>query len=244
MLRPLILISTLILALSAPITPAHAGTDEVRYLGTYWGQSNIREEVAPGDSGVRLTVALASDFEEDSITGLKATLSLPPVMRSQSLSTPREVESHFPGIIPPGGVFEITFIANIEESAEVGKDYDATLLLEYRVVGGSLRLQSIPIKINVPGRPVLKFSLNSTVVEPGRVNSVELWLTNVGTVKATDIRVLIQPPQQPSYGLILTEQPWVVEELPPNKSVKLVVGVYASQVAGDSVMPLTVSEIP
>ncbi|MEM1534727.1 MAG: hypothetical protein QXE49_04340 [Nitrososphaerota archaeon] len=241
MLRPLLLASLLLLALVAPLSTVNASTNTVRYLGAYWGQNNLREEVAPGDSGVRLTIALGSDYEEDSITGIVGELRLPPVIRSQSLSTPDKVEAHFLGVVPPGGVFELTFIVNIEESALVGVDYDGTLMLTYRVVGGSMVIRSTPVKINIPGRPVIKFTLNTTEIEPGRINALNLALVNVGTAKATDIQVLIQPPAQSMYGLLLSEQPWVVKELPPDGMVNQVVLVYASQVAGDSVMPLTLS---
>lgn len=241
MLRKWLTISALILTLIIAYLPPAAGTDEIRYLGSYWGQNNIKEDVAPGDSGVRFTVALSSDFEEDSITGIKGTLNLPTVMSSQSLTDPHRVESHFPGIVPPGGVFEMTFIMNVDESAIVGVDYDADLMLTYRVVGESLRTQTIPVKINVPGRPVLQFSLNDTLIEPGKINFLELKLMNTGTAKATDIRVFIQPPAQAVYGLLLPEQPWVIEELRPGASVNRVLGVYASQTAGESILPVTVS---
>jgi hypothetical protein len=238
-LRPLILVSLLLVALLAPINMAQASPDDVRYLGSYWGQNNVREEVAPGDSGVRLTIALGSDFDEDRITGVVGRLRLPSVLRSQSVSNPSEVEAHFPGIIPPGGVFELTFIVNIDSSAEVGVDYEGILSLTYRVLGDTTRTQTIPVKINIPGRPVLRFSLNTTEVEPGRVSPVELVVTNVGSVKAADIQVFVQPPPQPAYGLLIDKQPWVIESLLPGGSEKWVLGVYASQTSGDSVMPVT-----
>lgn len=241
MLRPLLLVSLLLVALLAPLPVIQASPDGVRYLGLYWGQNGVKEEVAPGDSGVRLTVALGSDFDEDRITGIVGRLRLPSVLRSQSVSNPGEVEAHFPGVIPPGGVFELTFIVNIDSSAEVGVDYEGLLLLTYRVLGENLRVQTIPVKINIPGRPVLRFSLNATDIEPGRVSSVELLLTNVGSVKATDIQVFVQPPPQPAYGLLIDKQPWIVESLPPAGSEKWVIGVYASQASGDSLMPITVT---
>ncbi|MEM0481714.1 MAG: hypothetical protein QXM16_02355 [Nitrososphaerota archaeon] len=241
MLRPILLASLLLTALVAPIATIRASPDDVRYLGSYWGQNNIREEVAPGDSGARLTIALGSDFDEDSITGIVGRLRLPSVLRSQSISEPSQVESHFPGIIPPGGVFELTFIVNIDVSAQVGVDYEGLLSLTYKVLGDTTRVQTIPLKINIPGRPVLRFSLNTTEIEPGRINFVELVLANEGSAKATDIQIFVQPPSQPAYGLLMDEQPWIVESLPPSGSAKWVIGIYASQMSGDSLMPITVA---
>lgn len=65
-----------------------ASANDVRYLGSYWGQGGIRDEVAPGDSGARLTIALGNEYEEDSISNVVGKLWLPPQFRSQNRDNP------------------------------------------------------------------------------------------------------------------------------------------------------------
>lgn len=241
MLRTLILISFLLLTSLAYPPSSYSASDEVRYLGSYWGQNNVREEVAPGDGSARLTIALGSDFEEDKITNIVGTLRLPPVFRSQSINTPDQAESHYLGIVPPGGLFELTFNVNIDESALIGVDYEAYLSLSYRVLGDSLRVQTIPVKINVLGRALLKFSLETEEVEPGKLTSVDLVATNIGTARASDLRVFIQASPQPAAGLLIGEQPWIVGDLPPGGVARRRLSVFAAQTAGDTILPLTVT---
>ncbi|MEM1923397.1 MAG: hypothetical protein QXO86_00830 [Nitrososphaerota archaeon] len=237
----IILAILLLFSCTAYLPTSYSATDEVRYLGSYWGQRDVREEVAPGDSGARLTIALGSDFKEDSITNIVGTLYLPQVLRSQSITTPSQTESHYLGIVPPGGLFELTFIVNVDESALVGVDYAASLSLSYRVLGGSLRIQTIPVKITVPGRALLEFSLSASEVEPGVLTQVDIVAKNSGTARASDLRVFIQAPTQPTAGLLLGEQPWVVGELPAGASVRKTLRVFASQAAGDTLLPFTVT---
>jgi len=240
-MRSAVIMLVITLLLYMPINVAEAGQGNIRLIGSYWGQNGVREEVAPGDGGARLTIALTNDYDEDRISGIRGELRLPSVMRSQSLATPSIVEAHYAGVVPPGGVFELTFLVNIDGSAEVGIDYTAYLTLIYHIEDDRTLVHTIPVKINIPGRPVLKVSLNETTVEPGRINYVRLTLFNDGTARASDIRVVIQPQVQPGVGLVLEEQPWVLAALPAGGKAERVVRVYASQSTADSVIPFTVT---
>jgi hypothetical protein len=218
-----------------------ASANDVRYLGSYWGQGGVRDEVAPGDSGARLTIALGNEYEEDSISNVVGKLWLPPQFRSQNRDNPRVVESHFLGIVPPGGAFELTFVLDVEPSAAVGLDYQATLELSYRIVGESRGSQFIPVKINIPGRPLIKLSLNATSVKPGLINNVELRVSNEGSGPASDLRVSFTPQPGGVTAIILPEHPWIVGTLRPGEEAHTVLQIHAPREAGGSVSVLSAS---
>jgi hypothetical protein len=233
---PIVLIAS-ILALTLMPLEVVASTDTVKLLDSYWGVGGTRVEASPGDMYLPFTVVLGSDYEDSKISNIRADLYLPDGFSSTYPSTPKVASATYLGIVPPGGVFELTFYINVEPGTKIG-EYTAKLDLMYDEVGDQAQRQFFDVRINLMGKSKIIFEVTPNSVEPGKVSNIELRVRNTGEAPATDVRVqLSQASSLPAVSLI-GKTYWIIERLGPGESIVLESAIYASQQAADTTILL------
>ncbi|MDW8045127.1 MAG: hypothetical protein RMJ31_05070 [Nitrososphaerota archaeon] len=167
---------------------------DFKIVSVYWGEGNSRLSVAPGDSGVPLTVVVTHQANY-TITSLVASLNLKPPF-SNILGGDRSTSFHS-ATVKPGEAITFTFTLNVDHEAGLGS-YSLMMTIEYYMVSKEGPIRAIPVEmyVNVPllGRPSITISTDSSYLAPGVLNELSLVFKNVGSGRATHLEATLTIP--------------------------------------------------
>lgn len=187
-----ILVLTLILvpaissnSFGSSYSSASSQTKGFQVVNAIWGTSSSPSAVAPGDTGVSLTITAVYYFSATA-TGINALLSMPDGF---ALYNGSNVDfTSVSGTIPSSSVIQMTF-QGIAISSDVSLgSYSFLLNFSWSAAGYSYTLnQSSTVKMSLLGRPSLYSSLNQSEITPAQVNSIPLRISNNGSGNAYNI---------------------------------------------------------
>ncbi|MEM2211721.1 MAG: hypothetical protein QW779_00060 [Nitrososphaerales archaeon] len=167
---------------------------DFRIVSVHWGEVNSKLSVAPGDSGVPLTIMVSHQVNY-TITSLIASLNLKYPF-SNTLGGDKTT-SFYSSTVKPGEIATFTFILNVDPEAKIG-NYNLTMNIEYYMVSkdGPIRAIPVEIEVNIPllGKPNIIISANSSYLIPGGLNELLLRIENTGSGKASSFEATLTLP--------------------------------------------------
>ena len=134
-------------------SPFERDFGDVKFLDAYFGLSDEKIEVSPGDTNVPFTVIMANVGTQD-ITGIRGQLSLP--LGFSSSDGPRSlVYADADSNSIAGDNFHLTFFVNIDEEADI-RQYPGTAKVDYsRLRESGVRTAFFEFDFKVTGESVV-----------------------------------------------------------------------------------------
>jgi len=210
---------------------------DVSVADVSWGALENPIEVEPGDRNVPLQITLVN-HGSDPITDIRGELILPSGFTSDGKD--RSTKSH-PRTVTGGASFTLDYVIDVEKGLSLG-EYNATLILTYRKVGGGEVFTCRErIGLELKGRSDLKLDLVHDGIKAGSVNEATLILRNEGSAPASDITLSLG--QTDGVAILNSDRCWRVKELGPNGSeeFRLELFVPASLGMGSVNLPITLT---
>lgn len=184
----------------------------------------IKQEVEPGEGDSILAIVLINRGFSD-VTSIRASLDFPPGFSSNI--TPKNIDhdtslASYNGVVEAGQTFTLYFAVNISKDTQVGKEYTASLNIDYFNIAEkdeeNMRDRTIKVPFMISGKVILdaisfsssessnsvnhvfpnKNSIIPNVVSlvPGEPNVVETLVRNDGSAAATGVIVEVSSRNQ------------------------------------------------
>ncbi|ABK78129.1 hypothetical protein CENSYa_1507 [Cenarchaeum symbiosum A] len=227
-------LAALLAAAMIPAASAQLGTGDspferkfgdVKFLDAYFGTSDEKLEVTPGDQNVPFTVVLANVGTQD-ITGIKGQLSLP-FGFSSSAGPGMVIEADSDTNSLAGENFVLTFFVNVEEQADIG-NYPASVRVEYsRLRESGLRNTFFDFDFKVTGDSVINLRALDPFLTSLRHNHVVIEISNDGTAPAsgidmelqnTEVSATMSQSMTNTENVVIMESNWDLGHLGPGES--------------------------
>jgi len=258
------IVLTTILILGQIIIPSYATSSEilipgvspfehdfvdVKFLNAYFGTSDQKIEVEPGDKNVPLTIVLSNTGTQD-ITGIKGLLSLP-VGFSGATSSDGLIQADNTQTATTGQSFTLTFFVNIDKNVNI-HDYSGTIKITYsRVRENGERTTFLDFNFKVTGKGVVNLKAENPFLKPASNNDMSIQISDSGTAPLNDVDVVIQRGQNTGtttdtnnlQGIVLDQNHWKVGTVQPNSSNTFSIKSFIPQsLAGQTIhAPFTVT---
>src|SRR3990172_519888 len=167
---------------------------DVKYLDAFFGTTDEKLEVNPGDKNVPFTIVMANVGTQD-ITGIKGQLSLPfgfsPTAGSGSL-----IEADFDSTALAGEVFKLTFFVDISDQAEI-KQYPASAMIDYsRLRESGARNTFFDFNFKVTGDSIINMRALEPFLTSLKKNHVVIEISNDGTAPISGVGIQLQNTQE------------------------------------------------
>ena len=207
---------------------------DVKYLDAFFGTTDEKLEVNPGDKNVPFTIVMANVGTQD-ITGIKGQLSLPfgfsPTAGSGSL-----IEADFDSTALAGEVFKLTFFVDISDQAEI-KQYPASAMIDYsRLRESGARNTFFDFNFKVTGDSIINMQALEPFLTSFKKNHVVIEISNDGTAPISGVSIELQNTQETISStsqsvtnvenVVILDSDWDVGQIDPGKSKYLEFDVY------------------
>src|SRR3972149_1394882 len=207
---------------------------DVKYLDAFFGTTDEKLEVNPGDKNVPFTIVMANVGTQD-ITGIKGQLSLPfgfsPTAGSGSL-----IEADFDSTALAGEVFKLTFFVDISDQAEI-KQYPASAMIDYsRLRESGARNTFFDFNFKVTGDSIINMRALEPFLTSLKKNHVVIEISNDGTAPISGVGIQLQNTQETISStsqsvtnvenVVILDSDWDVGQIDPGKSKYLEFDVY------------------
>ena len=208
-------------------------TQGFNVINSVWGTTNSPTDAAPGDIGDTLTLTLQYVYSATA-ESIDAYLQLP---SGFSLYNGSNVSfSAISGIYPTGSTIQLSFPMDISSNLSLGT-YPTSLQLSWTAAGYSYLLNdTVPVTIQVEGRPQLYFSYSGSGLEAGQLNQIPINISNNGTGAASNILVT----SASQIGGVLNSIP-EIENLKAGSMTTASLEVYVPASSAGGVLALSLS---
>ncbi len=155
-------------------------------INAIWGTTSAPISAAPGDRGDTLTLTLQYVFSATAET-IQGYLELPSGFSLYNGSTTAFASTT--GTYPTGSMITMSFQVYISSTLSLGS-YVIPLDLSWTAAGyGYLLNDTVPVTVQVEGRPQLYFSSSDVSLSPGLVNQIPILISDNGSGAASSIFV-------------------------------------------------------
>lgn len=219
-----------------PVTASAASqTQGFNVINAVWGTSTARTSAAPGDSGDTLTLTLQYVFSATA-ESIQGYLHLPTGFSLYNGSSIAYASTS--GIFPTGSSIQMSFVVNLSPTLALGS-YTMDLELSWTAGGYAYILNdTVPVLVQVEGRPQIYFSYPASDLTPGQVNQVPFVVSNNGSGMASNIFISASS----QVGGILNTIP-EIQNLGAGAVASESVEVYVPLSAAGNVLPISLSAV-
>ncbi|MDG6994479.1 MAG: hypothetical protein JRN52_01040 [Nitrososphaerota archaeon] len=212
---------------------ATSQTQGFNVINAIWGTSTSRISAAPGDSGDTLTLTLQYIYSATT-ESIQGYLYLPTGFSLYNGSSVAYASTS--GTFPTGSTIQMSFVVNLASTLALGS-YTMNLELSWTAAGYSYILNdTIPVTIQVEGKPQLYFDYPASALSPGQVNQVPFIISNNGSGAASNIFVTASS----QVGGILNTIPEILN-LSPGSVSTATVEIYVPASTAGSVLEVSLS---
>ncbi len=241
-LLPLLVIGTLVFSdanaqVGTGDSPFERKFGDVKFLDAYFGTTDEKMEVSPGDRNVPFTVVLANVGTQD-ITGIRGQLSLPRgFSASDGGGTTIFADSDSNSLA--GEIFTITFFVNVEEQNKI-QQYPGTVKVDYsRLRESGLRTAFFEFDFKVTGDSIINMRAIDPFLISLKNNHVVIEIANDGTAPASGVDIELQNTQGTISSttqsvtnvenVVILNSNWEIGQIDPGTKKYLEVDVYVPE---------------
>lgn len=166
------------------------GFGDVKFLDAYFGTTDEKIEVEPGDKNVPFTVVMANVGTQD-ITGIRGQLSLPlsfsPADGKGVLILADNDENSL-----AGETFALTFFVNVDKDVAIGL-YPGAVQVDYsRLRESGIRNAFFDFNFKVTGDGVLTLKAVDPFLTSIKNNQITIEVSNPGTAPVANVDIVLQ----------------------------------------------------
>lgn len=207
---------------------------EVKFLDAYFGTSDEKIEVGPGDKNVPFTVVLANVGTQD-ITGIRGQLGLSQQFSSADGPTSL-IHANANSNSFAGENFMLTFFVNVHEKAPL-QQYPGTVKIDYsRLRESGTRTAFFDFDFKLTGDSIINMRAVDPFLTSLQENRVIIEISNDGTAPVSDVELELQNTQTAISTtstsitnvekVVILESNWEVGHITPGDSKILEFFVY------------------
>lgn len=239
----ILLVFTIILASQVVNAYGQLGSDkspfdrnfaDVKFLDAYFGRTNEKIEVTPGDKNVPFTVIFANVGSQD-ITGIKGQLQMP-IGFSPSDGKGALILADSDSEALAGKHFSLTFFVNVDEHAPI-QQYPASVKLDYsRLREAGQRTSFFDFKFKLTGESILNMKAVDPFLTSLKNNKIVVEVTNAGTAPMSGVKVVLQNTQTAlsstttsitnMENVVFDQSKWTLGTINPKSTKYLTFQVY------------------
>lgn len=228
----------------SPFQREHYG--DVKFLDAYFGTSDKKTEIDPGDQNVPFTVVFAN-VGTDTIAGIKGQLSLPIGFSSADGSDSLIIADSDSNSLA-GANFYMTFYVNIDKNIRI-QQYPGTVKVDYsRLRESGIRTTFSDFNFKITGDSVINVKAIDPFLTSLKSNNVVINISNDGTapissVHITSVNTGTTTPTASTTNVIILESDWNVGNIGPKSSKYFSANVYVPENLREDTLqiPLSIS---
>ena len=209
---------------------------DVKFLDAYFGTSDKKVEVSPGDKNVPFTVVFANIGTQD-ITGIKGQLLMPTGFSSID-GNKALIYADTDAEAMAGKYFSLTFFVNLDKNIPI-QQFPATVKLDFtRLRESGARNSFFDFTFKVPGESILNIKADQPFLTSLKDNLVNVEITNTGTAPLANVKVVLQNTQASTTttsttsnvdNVVFDQNEWDVGTIESNTSKKFSFNVYVPE---------------
>ena len=210
---------------------------DVKFLDAYFGTSDEKVEVGPGDKNVPFTVVLANVGTQD-ITGIRGQLGL--TTQFSSANGPGSlVYADADSSSVAGENFALTFFVNVNERASL-QQYPGTVKVDYsRLRESGTRTTFFDFNFKLTGDSIINIRAVNPFLTSLQENNVIIEITNDGSAPVSDVELELQNTQTAISStstsitnvenVVILDSNWEVGHISPGESKFLEFLIYVPE---------------
>jgi hypothetical protein len=209
---------------------------DVKFLDAYFGTSDKKVEVSPGDKNVPFTVIFANIGTQD-ITGIKGQLLMPSGFNSID-GNKALIYADTDAEAMAGKYFSLTFFVNLDKNIPI-QQFPATVKLDYtRLRESGARNSFFDFTFKVPGESILNIKADQPFLTSLKDNLVNVEITNTGTAPLANVKIVLQNTQASTTtstttsnvdNVVFDQNEWDVGTIESDSSKKFSFNVYVPE---------------
>ena len=218
-------------------SPFERDFGDVKFLDAYFGLSDEKMEISPGDKNVPFTVIMANVGTQD-ITGIRGQLSLP--LGFSSSDGPRSlVYADADSNSLAGDNFHLTFFVDISDDVSI-QQYPGTVKVDYsRLRESGVRTAFEDFNFKVTGESVVNVRAVDPFITSLQQNPVIIELSNDGTSPISSVEVELKNTQSEIASttqsitnienVVIKNTNWELGYVGPGETKKINLDIYVPE---------------
>jgi hypothetical protein len=217
---------------------------DVKFLDAYFGLSDEKMEVSPGDRNVPFTIVAANVGTQD-ITGIKGQLSLP-LGFSPADGPGQLIEADADSNALAGELFSLTFFVNVDEQAEI-RQYPGSAKIDYsRLRESGLRNAFFDFDFKITGDSIINMRALEPFLTSLKENHIVIEISNDGTAPVSGVNIVLVNTQGTISStsqsvtnienVVVSDSNWEIGHLPAGSTKYLEVDVYVPESLKDETL--------
>ena len=208
----------------------------IKFLDAYFGTSEGKIEVAPGDKNVPFTISMANVGTQD-ITGIKGELVLP-TQFSASDGKIRTIIADNNQKATTGNSFYLTFFVNVNDEADI-KTYPANAKVEYsRLRESGQRVDYFDFSFKLTGDSTVNLIPVTPYITSLTNNQAIIQVSNGGTAPLANVDIVLKNDEtsvsatsksKNLENVIFDQTHWDVGTILPNSSVEFKINIFVPE---------------
>ena len=208
----------------------------IKFLDAYFGTSEGKIEVAPGDKNVPFTISMANVGTQD-ITGIKGELVLP-TQFSASDGKIRTIIADNNQKATAGNSFYLTFFVNVNDEADI-KSYLANAKIDYsRLRESGQRVDYFDFSFKLTGDSTVNLTPVTPYITSLTNNQAIIQVSNGGTAPLANVDIVLKNDEtsisatsksKNLENVIFDQTHWDVGTIAPNSSVEFKINIFVPE---------------
>ena len=208
----------------------------IKFLDAYFGTSEGKIEVAPGDKNVPFTISMANVGTQD-ITGIKGELVLP-TQFSASDGKIRTIIADNNQKATAGNSFYLTFFVNVNDEADI-KSYLANAKIDYsRLRESGQRVDYFDFSFKLTGDSTVNLTPVTPYITSLTNNQAIIQVSNGGTAPLANVDIVLKNDEtsvsatsksKNLENVIFDQTHWDVGTIMPNSSKEFIINIFVPE---------------
>ena len=208
----------------------------IKFLDAYFGTSEGKIEVAPGDKNVPFTISMANVGTQD-ITGIKGELVLP-TQFSASDGKIRAIIADNNQKAVAGNSFYLTFFVNVNDEADI-KNYAGNAKVEYsRLRESGQRADYFDFSFKLTGDSTVNLIPVTPYITSLTNNQAIIKVSNGGSAPLSNVDIVLKNDEtsvsatsksKNLENVIFDQTHWDVGTILPNSSVEFKINIFVPE---------------
>ncbi|MFM9875734.1 MAG: COG1361 S-layer family protein [Nitrosarchaeum sp.] len=210
-------------------SPFERDFGDVKYLDAYFGTTDEKMEVDPGDANVPITIVLANVGSQD-ITGIRGQLSLPTGFSSTD-GTGSLIIADSDSNSLEGSNFYLTFYVNVDKNIQI-QQYPGTVKLDYsRFRESGTRTTFFDFNFKVTGSSIINITTPNSFLTSLKSNNAIIEISNDGTASISNVNIVTDSSNTSTSvdKVMILESNWDVGNIEPKTSRFFNATIYVPQ---------------